>query len=282
MRDTQLEYTMKLIKNRKINMKLCSIASGSSGNCIYVGSNNTNLLVDVGISAKRIESGLNGIDIMPDTIQGILITHEHSDHVSGLGILARRYHIPIYATYETACAISSIKSLGEIPEELYHYVKPNEAFCINDINIEPFATSHDASNPVCYTMRSEGRKIGIATDLGKYDDYIVSMLEGSEVLFVEANHDVNMLMVGKYPYYLKQRILGERGHLSNDTSADLISRLINPRLQHILLAHLSKENNYEELAYETVCCELTNRVSNFSAKNLSVAHREQPSQMVTI
>jgi phosphoribosyl 1,2-cyclic phosphodiesterase len=131
-------------------------------------------------------------------------------------------------------------------------------------------------------MRAEGQKIGIATDLGKYDDYIVSMLESSELLLIEANHDVNMLMVGKYPYYLKQRILGDRGHLSNDTSADLISRLIHPGLQHILLAHLSKENNYEELAYETVCCELAERASSFSSKNVRVAHRDQPSEMVTI
>jgi len=263
-------------------MKLCSIASGSSGNCIYVGSEKTNLLVDAGISAKRIENGLNGIDIMPDTLQGILITHEHSDHVQGLGILARRYHIPIYATYETARAIMGIKSLGDIPQELYHFIKPNESFMINDINIEPFSTSHDASNPVCYTMHSEGHRVGIATDLGKYDDYIVSKLEDSDLLLIEANHDVNMLMVGKYPYYLKQRILGDRGHLSNDTSANLISRLINPRLQNILLAHLSKENNYEELAYETVCCELANRGIGFSADKVSVAHRDQPSQMVMI
>ncbi|MDF2944579.1 MAG: hypothetical protein K0S01_3437 [Herbinix sp.] len=263
-------------------MKLCSIASGSSGNCIYVGSQNTNLLVDAGISAKRIENGLNGIDIMPDTLQGILITHEHSDHVSGLGILARRYHIPIYATYETARSIQQIKNLGDIPDELFRFIKPNEAFQINDINVEPFSTSHDASNPVCYTMQSEGHKVGIATDLGKYDDYIVSKLEDSEILLIEANHDVNMLMVGKYPYYLKQRILGDRGHLSNETSADLISRLISSRLQYIFLAHLSKENNYEELAYETVCCELSTRGSSFSANKVSVAHREQPSQMVLI
>lgn len=263
-------------------MKLCSIASGSNGNCIYVGTQQTNLLVDAGISAKRIENGLNGIDILPDTLQGILITHEHSDHVAGLGILARKYRIPIYATYETANAIRCIKNIGEVPEELFHFVKPNEAFQINDISVEPFSTSHDAANPVCYTLQSGGHKVGIATDLGKYDDYIVSKLEGSELLLVEANHDVNMLMVGSYPYYLKQRILGDFGHLSNDTSADLISKLINQKNQYILLAHLSKENNYEELAYETVCCELSLRGCNSSGLNLSVAHREQPSQIVMV
>lgn len=263
-------------------MKLCSIASGSSGNCIYVGSGSTNLLVDAGISAKRIENGLSGIDILPDSLQGVLITHEHSDHVQGLGVIARKYHIPIYATFETARAIKQIKSLGEIPEELFCFIQPNEAFQINDIAVEPFSTSHDAANPVCYSFESEGNKIGLATDLGKYDDYIVSKLKESELLFVEANHDVNMLMVGKYPYYLKQRILGDRGHLSNETSADLISKLINPRLKHIFLAHLSKENNYEELAYETVCCELMSRGSDFSSKKVSVARRDQPSQMVLI
>ncbi|NLJ97112.1 MAG: MBL fold metallo-hydrolase [Clostridiales bacterium] len=263
-------------------MKLCSIASGSSGNCIFVGSDNTNLLVDVGISAKRIENGLNSIDIKPDTIQGILITHEHSDHVSGLGVMARRYHIPIYATYETVMAIRQIKSLGEISEELFNYVEPDKSFLINDITVEPFSTSHDASNPVCYTMEVEGGKVGIATDLGKYDDYIISKLKSSDLLMVEANHDTNMLLVGKYPYYLKQRILGDRGHLSNDSSADLISKLIDKKKQHIILAHLSKENNYEELAYETVICQLMKLGFHSSDLNLNVAHRDVPTGLVTI
>ena len=263
-------------------MKLCSIASGSSGNCIFVGSEETNLLVDAGISAKRIEYGLNQIDIKPDTIQGILVTHEHSDHVSGLGIMARRYHIPIYATYETAMAFRGNRYLGEIAEELINYVESDKTFMINDISIEPFSTSHDAANPVCYTMQIDDGKIGIATDLGKYDDYILSKLNGSDLLLIEANHDINMLMVGKYPYYLKQRILGDRGHLSNDSSAGLISKLLNGKTQQIILAHLSKENNYEELAYETVLCELTRLGTPLSDFKLSVAHRDAPSDMVII
>lgn len=263
-------------------MKLCSIASGSSGNCIYVGSNNTNLLVDAGISMKRIENGLNDIDINLDTIQGILVTHEHSDHIAALGYLARKYGTPIYATYETVMAIKNIKSTANISDDLFHYVKPDEPFMINDISIEPFSTSHDASNPVCYTLQAEDNKVGVATDLGMYDEYIISKLQDSDILMLEANHDVNMLMVGKYPYFLKQRILGNRGHLSNDTCADLISRLLNHRMRYVFLAHLSKENNYEELAYETVCCELTSRGVDFSELNLSVAHRECPSRMVKL
>jgi phosphoribosyl 1,2-cyclic phosphodiesterase len=263
-------------------MKLCSIASGSSGNCIYVGSDRTNLLVDVGISAKRIESGLSRIDINPDTIQGILITHEHTDHVAGLGVMARRYHIPIYATYETVMALRRIKTLGEIPDELYNYIDPDKEFKIDDICIEPFSTSHDAVAPVCYTMHIDEKKVGIATDLGKYDDYIMSKLKDSDLLMIEANHDINMLMVGRYPYYLKQRILGERGHLSNDTSADLIGKLVGKKNQHIILAHLSKENNYEELAYETVLCELTRLGIGTSEFKLSVAHRDICSDLVVL
>lgn len=263
-------------------MKLCSIASGSSGNCVYVGSGQTNLLVDAGVSAKKIENGLNGIDINPDTLQGILVTHEHSDHISGLGIMARKYNVPIYGTYETLQSIQGIKAMGKIPEELFRSIEPNQTFHINDIAVNPFATSHDASNPVCYTMQSEGHKVGVATDLGMYDDYILSNLNDADVLMIEANHDVNMLMVGRYPYYLKQRILGNRGHLSNESSADLISKLLSKRLRYILLAHLSKDNNYEELAYETVSYELTNRGCNFSSLKLSVAHRDVPSPLVTL
>lgn len=263
-------------------MRICSIASGSSGNCIFVGSERTNLLVDAGISAKRIEHGLNRIEVNPDTIQGILVTHEHSDHVSGLGVMARRYHIPIYATYETVMAFRRSRSMGEISEELFNYVEADKEFRINDVCIEPFSTSHDAANPVCYTVKMDDGKIGIATDLGKYDDYILSKLEESDLLLIEANHDVNMLMVGKYPYYLKQRILGERGHLSNDLCAELISKLIGKKNKHIILAHLSKENNYEELAYETVLCELTKHGTVSSDIKLSVAHRDSPSDMVIV
>lgn len=263
-------------------MKLCSIASGSSGNCIYVGSERTNLLVDAGISAKRIEHGLNRIDIRPDTIQGILVTHEHSDHVTGLGVFAKRYHIPIYATYETVLAFRRIKSLSGISDELINYIEPDREFMINDISIEPFSISHDAANPVCYTMHMDSGKVGIATDLGKYDDYVISKLNGSDLLFIEANYDINMLMVGSYPYFLKQRILGEKGHLSNDTCAELICKLIRKKNRHIILAHLSKENNYEELAYETVLCELSRLGNPLSDFKLSVARRDIPSDMVEV
>lgn len=268
--------------HKEVLMNLCSIASGSSGNCTFIGSEQTKLLVDVGISGKRIENGLNSIDEKPEDIQGILITHEHADHIQGLGVLARRYHIPIYGTAETLCAILKLKNVGRISEELLHYVKPDNSFLINDIKVEPFSTSHDASNPVCYTFEADGHKIGMATDLGKYDDYIIGKLEGSEVLLMEANHDINMLMVGGYPYYLKQRILGDRGHLSNEISAKLICRLFHDKLKSITLAHLSKENNYEDLAYETVRIELNQYIADqYTEQILSVAKRDMPSDVLS-
>ncbi|MGN0505789.1 MAG: MBL fold metallo-hydrolase, partial [Lachnospiraceae bacterium] len=148
--------------------------------------------------------------------------------------------------------------------------------------VTPFSVSHDAANPVAYSLEADGMKIGMATDLGVYDERIKKHLEGSELLYLEANHDVNMLMVGTYPYYLKQRILGEHGHLSNDAAAELICKLYHKNLQHILLAHLSKENNYPELAYETVRAELLMKLGEASLPSLAVAPRDVPSGMITI
>lgn len=264
-------------------MNLCSIASGSSGNCIYVGDSDTNILIDAGISGKRVETGLVSIDVDPAKLSGILITHEHSDHISGLGVLARRYKAPIYATAETINAILKTKCIGKIPDGLLQIIEPDVDFYINDIKVEPFSISHDASNPVCYTFEQNGHKVGMATDLGKYDDYIISKLSGLEALLLEANHDINMLQVGAYPYYLKQRILGDRGHLSNENSGRLICEIMNDKLKHIFLGHLSQENNYAELAYETVKVEIEKGLEGFcDGLKLTVANREEPSELVTV
>lgn len=264
-------------------MDFLSIASGSSGNCIYVGKEDTGILVDAGISKKRMEQGLASIDVNPEKLTGILVTHEHSDHVSGLGVFSRKYHVPIYGTRETLRCIKEIKSIGAVDPALFHPIEPDESFLLNDILVHPFSTSHDAANPVCYTFEHGGHKIGVATDLGTYDEYIIENLLGSEVLLMEANHDINMLQVGKYPYSLKQRILGDKGHLSNDNSGRLLARLLSDRLKYIFLGHLSKENNYPELAYETVRCELNVAVCTKQADYiLEVARRDNPSTLVSV
>ena len=154
---------------------------------------------------------------------------------------------------------------------------------INDIQVNPFAMSHDASNPVCYTFETDGHKVGVATDLGKYDDYIISKLADSEILLIEANHDENMLQVGAYPYYLKRRILGDKGHLSNENSGKLIRILLHEKMKYVFLGHLSKENNFPELAYETVKFEVEADGNELSKSvSIQVANREVPSEFVSV
>ncbi len=263
-------------------MRLCSIASGSSGNCVYVGTENTHLLVDAGISGRRIENGLKEFHTAPDQLSGVFVTHEHSDHIQGLGVLSRRYHLPIYGTKETLDSLTKAPGIGKIDESLFCPVVPDQPLEVGDIRVNPFSIPHDAANPVCYTFESGGHKLGMATDLGTYDGYIIEKLSGSEILYLEANHDVNMLMAGAYPYALKQRILGRRGHLSNDSCAGLICELLHEGLQSIALAHLSRENNYAELAYETVRCEVEGHVCGMACPAICVAGRDVPTGIAAL
>lgn len=237
-------------------MRLAPIASGSSGNSIYVGSDNAHILIDAGISGKRIVDGLKDLDLALQDINGILVTHEHSDHISGLGVLSRKHEIPIYATKDTISAMLNTKSLGKMNPSLFCEIEADKPFCIKDLEINPIRISHDAADPVAYSMRDGNKKMAVLTDLGCYDDYIVSRVQDMDVIMIEANHNVRMVEVGPYPYYLKQRILGKRGHLSNEVCGRLLREVIHSDLKQIILGHLSKENNQEELAYETVRMEL--------------------------
>lgn len=265
-------------------MKLCSIASGSSGNCIYIGSQTTGLLVDTGISKKRIEQGLLEIAVDPEGLQGILITHEHSDHIQGLGVMSRKYHLPIFGTKGTIEAIKATRSLGQIEESLYHVINKDETFAVGDMEIHAISTSHDAADPVAYQFQCDGKRGAVITDLGTYDEHIIDSLQQLDLLLLEANHDVRMLQVGSYPYYLKQRILGNRGHLSNDSSAQLLCELIHGKMKHVLLGHLSKENNMEELAYETVRQEVEQAADGCGCSQLhiGIARRDCPSDMLEV
>ena len=265
-------------------MELCSIASGSSGNCIYVGTDATHLLVDVGISGKKTECGLNSIGKTLNRMDGILITHEHSDHICGLGVLSRKYHIPIYATPKTIEAIKMTSTLGEIDENLFIPIYADKSFRIKDILVNPMHTSHDAIDPVAYRFKYGDKKIAIATDLGTYNEYTVECLKGMDYLFLEANHDVRMLQVGPYPYRLKQRILGDKGHLSNELSGQLLKEIVHEKLQGISLGHLSKDNNIPELAYETVRIELAmgSDIYNKVKCPITVARRDEVSPMIKI
>lgn len=265
-------------------MRLCSIASGSSGNCIYVGSDCAHVLIDIGISGKRMEAGLNSLDLTGRDIDGVLITHEHSDHIKGLGVIARKYGIPIYTTGGTADALLRSGTMGKIPEGIFHEIREDEPFFIKDLKINLFTIPHDAAQPVGYRLECGEHSVGIATDLGKYNDYIIENLQNLDALLLEANHDIRMLQVGRYPYYLKQRIMGDRGHLSNENAGRLLCRLLHDHLKAVFLGHLSKENNYEELAYETVCSEVTLGDNPYKSKDfkIQVAKRDFISEVVTV
>lgn len=263
-------------------MNLCSIASGSSGNCIYTGTDNTGILIDAGISAKRIEQGLASIDRNIKEIKGIFVSHEHSDHIKGIGVLARKHQIPIYGTKGTIEAIKQCTSLGKIDEYLYHVIQAEEQVQIDDLVVKPFAISHDAAEPVAYRMECGEKSAAIATDLGFYNQNIVDKLQNLDVLLLESNHDIHMLQVGAYPYPLKQRILSDRGHLSNESAGKLLCHLLHDDLKAVFLGHLSKDNNYEELAYETVKLEITLGSEKYEPEDflIEVAKRDSVSRMM--
>ena len=264
-----------------------SIASGSSGNCIYAGYESTNLLVDAGISAKRIEEGLNSIGESLSNMDGILITHEHSDHINGLKTISKKHRLPLYATRGTIDGILKINGM-DIDPALFNEVKSDNEFTLKDMVIDPIRISHDAAEPVCYRFYAyDGRSkisgeasAAVCTDLGVFDDYIIDKLKGVSTLLLEANHDIRMLEVGPYPYFLKKRILGDKGHLSNDSAGELLSRLMEgSSLKNVLLGHLSKENNYAALAYETVRMQLK-MFGNGSEVSLGIAPRDIPGKLL--
>jgi len=232
-------------------MKFACLASGSSGNSQFVATENTKILVDVGVSCRKIENGLMELGSTPREIEGILITHEHTDHIQGLGTFTKKYQVPIYGTIETLSAIKRSNVGRNIPVELLMNVEGDAEFAIGDLGVNVSEISHDAAHAVCYRVTDGSSTVAMATDLGTYDENLVNHLSEADLLYLETNYDPDMLMVGPYPYLLKQRINGERGHLSNDQSAELATRVLHPGLKHIVLAHLSKENNYPEIAEQT-------------------------------
>ena len=265
-------------------MQFSTIASGSSGNCLYAANDDTHILIDAGISKKRIEQGLKSFGTEGTDIDALLVTHEHMDHVAGLGVMARKYDVPIYATPGTLEEIQKMGNLGKIDPELFREVKEDVKLTIKDLTVNPMKISHDAAQPVGYRIAYGDKKVGICTDLGVYNDYTVECLKGMDALLLEANHDVKMLQVGPYPYYLKQRILGDRGHLSNENSGKLLCRILHDKLQAIVLGHLSKENNLPELAYEAVRMEITMGENPYRAEDfrMMVADRSNVSPVINI
>jgi len=236
-------------------LKFCSLYSGSSGNSLFVSSNNTKILIDAGLSGKRIQSALDMIAENPKEIGGIVVTHEHSDHIHGVGVLSRRFDLPIYANQKTWAAM--MKDLGKIAEHNVKSFDFEKPFNIQDFQIGAFKTSHDAADSAGFVISDGKKRLGIATDSGMITPEMRSALCGCDLVVLESNHDVSMLEAGSYPFYLKQRIKSDFGHLSNETAGALALALVAKDTRQLVLAHLSQENNYPLLAYQTTARILT-------------------------
>lgn len=258
----------------------CNLYSGSSGNSLFVESENTKLLVDAGVSSKKIETALTNLEIDPSSINGILITHEHSDHVQGLGTFAKKFNLPVYVNQKTLDAMPNQKD--KISEKNIKIIKNEEKFEIGDLKIKPFSIPHDAANPCGFNIIHDNKKISIATDIGHMTNGIIKNLEDSIFIMLEANYDPEILKFSKYPYILKSRIAGPTGHLPNEMAGKTIAHLLNSGLQQAILGHLSKESNFPELAYKTVIDEVISSNYDENSLKLSVASRDIPGNKIII
>ncbi|HEX9861296.1 MAG TPA: MBL fold metallo-hydrolase [Nitrospirota bacterium] len=255
---------------------MCALASGSKGNCIYIECGKTRILVDAGLSKREIRGRLARIGVTPEQISGIVVSHEHADHIKGVGVMARGFGIPVYMTGRTLS--STYGRLGNGIE--VREFGPGEPFQVGDIYVEPFSTPHDAADPAGFAFHHGGVKLGFATDLGYATRLVIERLKGSDMLFIESNHDPVMLKEGPYPWMLKQRVAGKEGHLSNDDAGRLLGELLHPGLMHVVLAHLSETNNLPELAYNTTRDVLTGKSSEHV--RLSVAMQDRVGEIIGV
>lgn len=237
-------------QNNTTDLQISILASGSSGNAIYVESDTTKLLVDCGLTGKKTEALLKQINRNPEDLDAILVSHEHSDHIKGVGIMARKYNLDIYANEKTWDAMTP--KLGKLKTEQKYLFNVEENKTIGNIDIVSFAVSHDAIDPQFYTFQKNNKQFVILTDTGYVNDRMRGMLRNADAYLMESNHDISMLRMGQYPWSLKQRILSDKGHLSNEDGALALTDMIGDNTRRVYLGHLSKENNMKEIAHETV------------------------------
>lgn len=261
-------------------LRFQSLASGSSGNCYYVGNMSYGILIDAGIGSRAIRKHLRSIGLDFDKIWGLFITHDHADHIRGVGTLGERFHIPVYTTEKVHEGINRNYCVTQKLSTCRKYIEKYETTEVGEFSVTAFPVSHDATDSVGYTVEYRGKKITFATDLGYINDDVVAHMSQADYLVLEANYDEEMLMKGNYPYYLKQRIISETGHLSNEQTGKCLSEYYHERLQHIFLCHLSKENNLPELAYATIREHLeSRRIIVGKDVNLTTLERFSPSEL---
>lgn len=233
-----------------MTLRFSVLASGSTGNAFYIESEKEKFLVDAGLSGKQMDRLFAEVNVDPSQLSGILVTHEHSDHIKGLGIIARKYNLPIYANEKTWKAME--KSIGKISLNQKFLFGMEEAKTFGDLDIESFGVSHDAAEPMFYVFRHDGKKVALVTDLGYVSERIKKTVEDANAYIFESNHDVGMLRMGRYPWNVKRRILGDSGHVSNDDCGLALADIISNRTKRIYLAHLSLDNNMKDLARMSV------------------------------
>lgn len=233
-----------------MGLRFTVLASGSTGNATVVSSDAATVLVDVGLSGKKIEELMQQRGVAGNELDAVFVTHEHSDHIKGLGAFARKFELPVYANEKTWAAMH--KHVGELPDHQRKVLDTDSAMELFDLRIESYAISHDAAEPVGYCFESGGRKLSLATDMGYMSDKVMAKLMGSDVIVLESNHDIEMLRMGRYPWNIKRRILGDTGHLSNEAAGEALCRLLSGATRRVYLAHLSLQHNLMDLAKLTV------------------------------
>lgn len=258
-------------------LKFCNLYSGSSGNSSFIESENSKILVDCGMSCKKISEALYSLNVDISDLDGILVTHEHIDHIKGLAVISKKYHIPVYINMETFNNLNMDTSIID-----KKFFVNDENFSINDLFIHPFSIPHDAANPCGFAISDGNTKISVATDIGHMNNSIIDNLVGSSFVLLESNYETELLKYSRYPYALKKRILGPNGHLSNEDAGKTISVLAKNGVSSISLGHLSKENNFPELAYKTVIENIINNKVDSDNLSISVAHRDRPDDMIEI
>lgn len=260
----------------------CTLFSGSSGNAVYLGTERGAILIDCGMSGKQTLDAMHNAGLDPEELDAIFITHEHSDHVKGAGILSRKLNLPIYATEGTWAGMEN--ALGSIPAHHRVVIEAGESFFLNDLEVVPFSLPHDANDPVGYRIYTPRASVAVATDLGYFAQNVQDAVMGAEVVLLESNHDPDLLKRNPhYPQHLKSRILGRKGHLSNASGAEAAVRLAQGGTRHLLLGHLSSENNTPDMAYRTTRAALENAGACIDRDvTLHVAARYEVSHLYTI
>ncbi len=244
------------------------LASGSTGNAVYLEAGKTRLLIDAGVSLKQLKSAMQTIDVDSTTLSALVVTHEHSDHVKGLKMAVKNWALPIYTSEGTWHHISKQFDNEEVQGQIVRSAAP---FSIDQVVIEPFRLSHDAEEPLGFCFHYHGKKLVVATDLGYVDDRIRSVCQGADAFILETNHDVDMVRNGPYPWHLKRRILGDKGHLSNETAAEFLIDTMSEATHTVCMAHLSQENNAPHLAKQVLYQRLSS-MDHERAEQITLAH----------